>query len=90
MSLSFWLILKILLAVGAAMLIYWVGAGVVRMFASVPLPSDEVAELEDVDVRFECPVCGARVTMTVAPGGDVPTPPRHCMEQMHLVADHLS
>lgn len=85
-----WLILKILVAVAATLVIYWVGAGIIRSFATSPRPSDEAASLAPVDVRFECSVCGSQVTMTAAPDGEVPAAPRHCMEEMQLVADHRS
>lgn len=86
------LILKVVAALAAALMIYWLGAALIRNFAQTPPPDDEVdpSTLDSVDVRFECTVCGSRVTMTAAPGGEVPTAPRHCMEEMQLVADHES
>lgn len=83
-----WLAFKILMAIGATLLIYWIGATVIRGFGTAR-GDDEQGEMHPVDLRFECVVCGARVTMTAAPD-DEPVPPRHCMEEMRLVADHSS
>ena len=34
---------------------------------------------------YRCAICGAEVRMTIAPDED-PEPPRHCLEDMDLVA----
>jgi hypothetical protein len=41
--------------------------------------------MRKVSLRFECQVCGTTVKMTSAPDEE-PTPPRHCLEDMVLVA----
>jgi DNA-directed RNA polymerase subunit RPC12/RpoP len=41
--------------------------------------------LRRVNLRYRCSVCGAEVRMTKA-GDDLPEAPRHCMEDMQLVA----
>jgi len=84
----FWLTLKLILALGAVLTLYWMGSSVVRMFVSVP-PPEEQPEVHAVDLRFECIVCGSLVTMTAAPDAE-PQAPRHCMEEMRLIADHSS
>jgi hypothetical protein len=84
------LVFKIVIAVGAALVLYWIGAAFVRNLASAPPPDDEPRPLLPVDIRYECLVCGAEVTMTLAPDGELPSAPRHCMEPMHLVADATS
>jgi hypothetical protein len=82
-----WLVVKIVLAIGAAVLLYEIGAGVVRNFAKGhSQPDEDEIRLADVDYRFRCVVCGAEVIMYAAPDGDVPTPPRHCAERMALIA----
>ena len=43
-------------------------------------------ELEDVDYRYQCIVCGAQLVLFAAPEGEVPAPPRHCREPMALVS----
>lgn len=82
-----WTIVKLLLAAGAALVIYQIGAGVVRNFARGHAePDDEIPTLTDVDHRFRCVVCGAEVVMYAAPDGEVPLAPRHCAERMALIA----
>jgi hypothetical protein len=51
-----------------------------------PVPEPPPAgELRKVKIQYRCSVCGAEVRMTVAPDED-PPPPRHCQEDMDLVA----
>ena len=85
----FWLILKIAAAVVGIVVLYVLGAGMVRSFNGEPPFSQppEPGELKPVDFRYRCIVCGALVTMTAAPDGDVPEAPRHCREDMALVSD---
>ena len=49
------------------------------------MPTPEEGELRRVNLRYRCSICGAEVRMTKA-GEDLPEPPRHCMEDMELVA----
>ncbi len=73
--------LRVLLAVAAALTIYLVGAGILRKFKIAPPEEPDPAALRRVDARFRCAVCGAEVTMTVSASDD-PEPPRHCREDM--------
>lgn len=84
-----WLIFKVFIALVVALAIYQFGVAMVKAVGRVP-DEAEPEQLEDVEVRFECTVCGTRVTMTARPEGDVPQAPRHCMEEMALVADPFS
>jgi hypothetical protein len=83
------LVVKIVLAVLAIVVLYVAGAGMVRSFNGAPpfAQPPEPGELHPVDFRYRCIVCGALVTMTAAPDGDVPEAPRHCREDMLLVSD---
>jgi len=38
-----------------------------------------------INVRYRCSSCGTELRMTMAPDQD-PPPPRHCLEDMDLVA----
>ena len=42
-------------------------------------------ELRRVNLRYRCSICGAEVRMVQA-SEDLPEPPRHCQEDMDLVA----
>jgi hypothetical protein len=80
-------VVKIGLAVGAAFVLYQLGAAAVRNFAHAEAPPDEpdVTRLEDVDFRYRCIVCGAHAVVYAAPDGEVPEAPRHCREPMAFV-----
>ncbi len=68
---------------GAAIL--GVGWFFLRSFATPAPPPPEPGTLRKVKLTYRCPVCGAEVRMTAADTED-PAPPRHCMEDMELVA----
>jgi hypothetical protein len=73
-------------AVVIALVIYLLGAAVVRNFANAePAPEPGESELEDVDYRYQCIVCGAQAVLYAAPEGEVPEAPRHCREDMVLI-----
>jgi hypothetical protein len=75
-------VVRVVVAVVAMLVIYLVGASVVRKFKVEP---DEEVDPEDVvpvDLRFRCIVCGAEVLMTSAQAGEEPDAPRHCREDM--------
>jgi len=79
------LVFKIGIAVLAGLLIWKIGAmmlgGLVR---PVPEPPPS-GELRKVRLRYRCSICGTEVRMTSA-NDEVPDPPRHCQEDMELVA----
>ena len=82
-----WWIVKIGLAVLVAVVIYLIGARSIANFSkSDPPPDPAEAELEDVDYRYQCIVCGAQAVLYAAPEGEMPEPPRHCREPMALVS----
>ena len=78
-------LLKLLVAVVAFVVIWRIGramlGGLVRPMPEPPPPG----ELRKVKITFRCSVCGTEVRMTVA-NDEVPDPPRHCMDEMELVA----
>jgi hypothetical protein len=81
-----WLALKVLVACGVALMLYLIGAGMIRNFhSSEPPPEPGELPLEDVDYRYRCIVCGAQAVLYAAPEGEVPEAPRHCREPMVLV-----
>jgi len=53
---------------------------------ATPLPEPPPpGELRKVKIMFRCSICGAEVRMTAANDED-PAPPRHCQDEMDLVA----
>ncbi len=70
------LVVGVLLKVGIAML-----RGLATPVPEPPPPG----ELRRVRLTYRCSLCGTEVRMTTA-NDEVPEPPRHCMEDMDLVA----
>lgn len=70
------LLVGVLLKVGVAML---------RGLATPPPEPPPPGELRRVRLVYRCSLCGTEVRMTTA-NDEVPEPPRHCMEDMDLVA----
>ena len=77
-----WTILKVTLAVVVAVGLYYLAARIIHMFTIVPPEEPEPGEIQPVDFRYRCIVCGAEVVMTAAQGGEMPEAPRHCREDM--------
>lgn len=78
-------VVNISIAVIAGFLIIRVGLAVLRNLAR-PLPEPPAAgELRKVKIGYRCSICGTEVRMTVAPDSD-PEPPRHCQDEMDLIA----
>lgn len=78
-------ILSVLVAIAAAYLIFRVGIAMLKSMVQ-PMPEPPPAgELRRVKLRYRCPVCGMELRVTTAANED-PVPPRHCMDEMDLVA----
>ncbi len=56
-----------------------------QQFATPPPEPPEAGTIRKVKLVYRCSICGAEVRMTAAPTED-PEPPRHCLEDMELVA----
>jgi len=79
------LVLKILVAIAVAIVLLRMGLAVLRTLAT-PLPEPPpVGELRKVKLQYRCSLCGTEVRMTVATD-ESPDPPRHCMDDMELMA----
>jgi hypothetical protein len=78
--------------------VVWIGSGVlmmvvlwrvgIRMLRAVsmpPPPPPPTGEMRRVNVRYRCSVCGVELRLTLAPDED-PPPPKHCLEEMIVVA----
>ncbi len=66
-------------------LILRVGWFFLQQFATPPPPPPDPGTIRKVKLVYRCSICGAEVRMTAAPTED-PEPPRHCLEDMELVA----
>jgi hypothetical protein len=78
------LLLNILIAAAIAFVVWRVGIFILRSIAQPP-PLPEEGSLRKVNLRYRCSICGAEVKMVQATE-ELPEPPRHCMEDMDLVA----
>ena len=76
-----WLIGAIIVTVVVAK----VGWGMLRSVTTPLPPPPPAGELRKVDLRYRCSVCGMEIRLTKASEED-PEPPRHCQEEMDLVA----
>jgi hypothetical protein len=78
-----WLTTLGALVLGA--LIFRTGWFFLQSFATPPPPPPDPGTLRKVKLVYRCSVCGTEVRMTAATNED-PEPPRHCMDDMDLVA----
>lgn len=77
--------IRLLISVAMFFVIMKVGLMILRGLAR-PIPEPPPSgEMRRVNLRFRCASCGMELKMTAAPDED-PPPPRHCLEDMHLVA----
>lgn len=78
-------IVNIIIAVIAGFLFIRLGLVMLRGLAA-PLPEPPPpGELRRVKIQFRCSICGTEVRMTAA-NDQEPEYPRHCMQEMDLVA----
>jgi hypothetical protein len=66
-------------------LIWKAGLGMLRSMTSSLPPPPPSGEMRRINVRYRCTVCGMELKLTLAPDQD-PPPPKHCLEEMQLVA----
>ena len=77
--------LTIIVSVLMFLVVMAVGVAILRALAT-PVPSPPPpGELRKINLRYRCSVCGAEVRMTAAAEQE-PAAPRHCLEDMELVA----
>ncbi|MGH9211182.1 MAG: hypothetical protein ACRD2C_10915 [Acidimicrobiales bacterium] len=75
----------VVVAVLAGWLILRVGFAVLSGLGTPLPPPPPSGELRKVRITYRCVICGTEVRMTAA-NDEVPEPPRHCQEEMELVA----
>ena len=84
---ALWLVLRVVAAVAVGVVLYLIAARSIANFSKgEPPPDPSERDLEDVDYRYRCIVCGAQVVMYSSQSGEVPEAPRHCREPMVLMA----
>jgi len=62
-----------------------IGMTMLQALSAPPAPPPEPGELRKVNMRYRCDVCGVELKLTLAPDED-PPPPKHCLEEMVVVA----
>jgi hypothetical protein len=74
-------------AVGLVMmrLIWKFGFGMLRSMTNSLPPPPPTGEMRKINVRYRCSVCGVELRVVMAPDED-PPPPRHCLEDMDIIA----
>ena len=65
--------------------VFRVGLGMIRSLATPLPPPPPAGEMRRVKIQYRCSICGTEVRMTLA-SDELPDPPRHCQEDMDLVA----
>jgi hypothetical protein len=85
LAIMFGTVMWVLGAILMFVVIWRVGIGMTRSLTTPLPPPPPDGEMRRVSVRFRCSTCGVEIRMTLAPEQD-PPPPRHCMEDMDLVA----
>jgi hypothetical protein len=78
-------VVALLLAAFAVFVVFKLGFAMLGGLAQ-PVPEPPPAgELRKVKIMYRCSICGTEVRMTVA-NDEMPDPPRHCQDEMDLVA----
>ena len=78
------LIVKVVIAITAFVLIMRLGMLMLGGLAR-PHPPPEPGQIRRVNLRYRCSICLTEVKMVQATE-ELPLPPRHCQEDMDLVA----
>jgi hypothetical protein len=68
-----------------AVVLWKIGIGMLRALTRPLPPPPPAGEMRRVNMRYRCGVCGVELRLTMAPDED-PPPPRHCLEDMDVVA----
>ena len=74
-------------AVGLVMmrLVWKFGFGMLKSMTNSLPPPPPSGEMRKINVRYRCSVCGVELRVVMAPDEE-PPPPRHCLEDMDIIA----
>ena len=61
------------------------GFGMLKSMTTSMPPPPPSGEMRKINVRYRCSVCGVELRVVMAPDED-PPPPKHCLEDMDIVA----
>lgn len=78
-------VIWVLIGIVIMVTVWRTGIGLLRSMTSSLPPPPPAGEMRRIDVRYRCSVCGVELRMVMAPDQDPPAP-RHCLEDMELVA----
>ncbi len=78
-------IIRIILSVAGGLGIVYIGILVLRTLSQKQPDPPPPGEMRKVKLNFVCSICSSEVQMKVAPVEE-PAPPKHCGEEMSLVA----
>jgi len=78
-------IVWVLVGVVIMVVVWRSGIGMLRGMTSSLPPPPPAGEMRRINVRYRCSICGVELRMVMAPDQDPPAP-RHCLEDMELVA----
>jgi hypothetical protein len=78
-------IIWVAFGVAGGLFLWKTGIAMLRGFTTPLPPPPPAGEMRKINVRYRCSVCGLEIKLTLAPDED-PPPPRHCLEDMDIVA----
>ena len=82
------MVFKVVVSLIIIVVVWRVGFAMLRGLAR-PLPAPlPPGEMRKVNLRYRCGICGTELKMVLA-NEELPEPPRHCQEDMDLVAPPL-
>ena len=82
---AFSTIVWVAIGVFGGLVLWKTGMGMLRSFTTPLPPPPPAGEMRRINVRYRCTVCGLELRLALAPDED-PPPPRHCLEDMTVVA----
>jgi len=78
-------VIIILVGIIGGYFLWKVGIGMLRSLGTPLPPPPPAGQMRKVNLRYRCSVCGTEIKMVLA-SDELPDPPRHCQEDMDLVA----